>query len=187
MSDSGTVYDQYFEWLYSLVASVRNRNPSRSHWNLLRQFYSTQFTWFVPNDDNRLMDGLELRDEWIHRKKISDVDPMWYEIECSVLEMMVALARRVSFESYGTPSEWFWKLVENLELSRYTDDIYEISIAEEVEETLDRLVRRKYGRDGVGGLFPLRYAEQDQRRVEIWYQMSAYLLEKHHDLYSFDD
>lgn len=187
MTTEGTVYDQYFEWLYGLVSSVRNRNPARSHWHLLRKFYSTEFTWFVPNDDNRWAEGIDLRHEWIHTKRIEDVDNDWLELGCSVLEMLIALARRVSFESEGTPAQQFWKLVQNLELDRYTDDIYEISIAEEVEDTLDRLIRRTYGRDGTGGLFPLRRARRDQRRIELWYQMSDYLLEKYHDLYEMHE
>lgn len=177
MSSSGTVYDQYFEWLYSQVASVRNRNPARSYWKLLRQFYTTRFYWSIRNDDNRAADGVDLRYEFLLEKDIGDPDPYWLELDCSVLEMLVALSRRVSFESSGTPSAWFWKLVQNLELSRYTDDIHEISIGEEVDEVLDRLLSRKYERNGVGGLFPLRTDHGDQTRVEIWYQMSNYLLE----------
>lgn len=183
MSNEGTVYDQYFEWLYGLVASVRNRNPERGYWNLLRMMHSTEFTWSVPNDDNRWADGVDLRHEWILTKEIQDPDQDWLELGCSVLEMLISLARRVAFESSGTSREWFWKLVQNLELKRYTDDIYEISIEEEVAETLDRLVHRTYDYSGQGGLFPLRRPERDQRRIEIWYQMSDYLLEKHHELY----
>lgn len=179
MTSEGTVYDQYFEWLYGKVASIRNRNPSRSYWNLCRALYTTRFEWFVPNDDNRVGDGLQLRQEFVDQRGYQDFDRMWWDLDCSIFEMLIALSRRVSFQSRGTPAEWFWNLVENLGLRQYTDDIYEISIAEEVEETLRRFNERRYGSDGRGGLFPLKYPQQDQREIELWYQMSMYLEELH--------
>ena len=91
--------------------------------------------------------------------------------------MLIALSDRLAFEAGGSTGPWFWKLVENLELKQYTDNIYEISIEEEVDEVLDRLINRTYERDGSGGLFPLRQDPRDQRKVEILYQMSSYLLE----------
>jgi len=172
----GTLDDLYFEWLYGQVASVKNRNPSRSYWKLFRQLYSKRFVWFVGNDDNRALDGLELRYEFLDETGV-EVDASWMTLECSILEMLIALARRVAFESEGSPVGWFGTFLENLEINRYTDDIYEVSIAEEVNDTLDRLNDRTYSYEGVGGLFPLRNADRDQRTIEIWYQMSAYLLE----------
>jgi len=61
---SGTLDDQYFEWLYSQVADVRIRKGPRTYWNLLRQLFATEFVWHVPNDDNRAYDGRDLRFEW---------------------------------------------------------------------------------------------------------------------------
>ena len=96
-----------------------------------------------------------------------------------MLEMIIALSRRASFEDEAleTPVMWFWRLMHNLELEGHTDDVFEISIQEEVNETLDRLDNRTYSYDGSGGLFPLQHAHEDQRTVELWTQMSAYLLE----------
>lgn len=174
---NGTINDRYFEWLYSRIGTVRNRNPSRSHWELARVLFSTKFIWFVPNDDNRAADGIDLRYEFIREWGDDGVDDLWLELECSMLEMLIALSRRLSFESYGSAAEWFWKLMQNLGLKDYTDDIFEISIAEEVEEVLERINQRSYSPNGDGGLFPLRNATEDQRDIEIGYQMSAYLIE----------
>jgi hypothetical protein len=135
------------------------------------------FTWFVYNDDNRETDGKELRYEFIAEFDIDDSDQPWGEVPASVLEVLIGIARRCSFESYGTPAEWFWKLMENLGLSMYRDSVYHDGLAEDVDRVLDQFLTRTYGKDGVGGLFPLRRTHPDQRRVELWYQMSAYLLE----------
>lgn len=173
--------DAYLTWLYSHVSSVQNSNPSNNHWKLLRVFYTTPFTGYVPNDDNRSADGKDLRIEFLQTTDYPLYDPYgtWFDLDCSMFEMILALARRASFEdeALGTPVEWFWRMIHNLELDGYTDDIFEIAIQEEVEEVLDRLNRRTYSRDGSGGLFPLHHTQVDQRTVELWTQMSAYLLE----------
>ena len=169
----------YLEWLYSQIGIVQNRNPARSYWKLLLQMYTTRFTWFVPNDDNRAEDGKELRYLFLDQTGFQLDDPygLFFTLDCSVLEMMIAISQRAAFESDGLSSEWFWRLMHNLELDAYSDALYEISIQEEVEEVLARLNDRTYSEDGVGGLFPLRNAASDQRRVELWYQMQAYLFE----------
>lgn len=175
----GTLDDAYFEWLYSHIGPLQNRNPHRNYWKLCRKLYSTEFIWFVPNDDNRVEDGKELRLEFLDstRHPLDDPRGLWREIGCSVFEMLIALSRRAAFESEGTDLEWFWRFMHNLELDEYSDAVYEISIDEEVTEVLDRLINRTYRRNGEGGLFPLRHSRRDQRKVELWYQMSSYLLE----------
>ena len=177
MTSEGTLDDIYFEWLYSLVASVRSRNPRRTHWYLCKQMYTKPFTWSIRNDENRAMDGIELRNEFVDHVGLEDVDSSWMELECSFLEMLIALARRASFEAGLEPSEWFWKLIENLELWQYTDFRYTEVTEIKINEVMERVIHRKYNRDGSGGLFPLSHTREDQRKVELWYQLSAYILE----------
>lgn len=172
---NNTPDNEYFEWLYSQIGSVKNRNPGRSYWELCRQLHSKPFVWFVPNDDNRAMDGMDLRYEWAGDR--SDIPDHWFALECSMLEMMIALARRAAFETSESPVEWFYRFLENLQIRQYTDDIYEIAIQEEVDEVLDRVINRTYDYNGLGGLFPLHSPQQDQRDVELWYQLAAYILE----------
>lgn len=176
MSAQGTLDDRYLGWLYSRVGAARNRNPARSHWNLLNQLYRKPYSWTILNDSNRARDGVDLREEFLQEFEI-DRDELWLELDCSFLEMLMALSERASFLDDGSALGWFWKLMENIELDKYTDEVYNDHIAEEVEQALDRVIQRTYSRDGTGGLFPLRYAKTDQRRVELWYQLNAYLLE----------
>lgn len=167
--------DLYFEWLYEQVGnqgSVR----SRTHRCLLRQLYTKAFVWMIPNDDNRVEDGRDLRFEFIQAAYIQSVDANWVSMECSVLEMLIALSRRLSFEAEGEPREWFWLMMKNISLDVFTDNHYD-SYTIEVEEVLNQLIFRTFQSSGQGGLFPLQRPEDDQRGVEIWYQMSAYLAE----------
>jgi hypothetical protein len=166
--------DLYLSWLYSQVGDVKERNRSRTYWNLFHQMYEIEFIWLVPNDDNRVEDGRGLRHEWATESRIFP-DPTWLARGCSFLEMLVALSRRLAFEAEGHAETWFWHLIKNLGLQNCTDrSQYD---HDEVDERINTVIWRTYDRNGRGGLFPLRYARKDQRNVEIWYQMSAYLLE----------
>lgn len=169
----------YLEWLYSQVGIVQNLNPARSHWKLLHQLYTTQYSWFIPNDDNRVEDGKGLRLGFLRetRYKLDDPNGLFLNIECSVLEMIIALSQRAASLTDEQPVEWFWRMVHNLGFDGCTDDLWEVSMEEDLEETLNRLNRRGYGPNGLGGLFPLHHAENDQRKVELWYQLQAYIFE----------
>lgn len=167
--------DAYLRWLYQQVAQVRLRNPSRTYWSLLRHLYTTEFVWFIPNDDNRVEDGRELRYEFIEETGIQNVNDEWLDLGCSMLEMLIALSRRLAFEAEGRPRAWFWHLLHNVNLDQLTDAAPYPE--EEVSEILDTVIWRFYGKDGHGGLFPLKNARQDQTKIELWYQLAAYLLQ----------
>lgn len=172
--------EQYLKWLYRQVASVRLKDPNRTYWNLLRHLYTTEFVWLIPNDDNRVEDGRDLRHEFLTKKGIVDCDPNWLSLGCSFLEMLYGLARRSAFEAEGGSSEWFWHMLDNLTLGEFNDVHYHSKKqARYVSGVLDRVIWRRYEPNGVGGLFPLRRPQDDQREVELWYQLSCYLLEGH--------
>lgn len=171
---TGTIDDQYFEWLYSHIGSVRNRNPARSIWHLAHQLYTKEFVWLVANDDNRVEDGRELRQEFMDQRHPDEIPREWLELGCSMLEMMIALGRRASFEANGSPGDWFWKFLRHLDIFIY-DDAFDQFAERHVDQVLDRFIYRNYDSSGEGGLFPLRRAERDQRKVELWYQMAAYI------------
>lgn len=166
----------YFQWLYRQVADPDLKDSSLTYWKLLREFFSKEFVWLVPNDVNRSEDGKELRSEFIHEERPTRVESEWLNIGCSILELMVGLSRRLSFEADGEPYYWFWKLVENLGLDGYSDN--RRLPKKKIEETLDRVIFRTYKRNGLGGLFPLKQTDKDQRKVELWYQKAEYLQEQ---------
>lgn len=170
----------YLIWLYRQVASPRLKNPARTYWNLFRQMYTTPYVWMVPNDDNRISDGIYLRDEFaMSIPSGAVIDPDWFDLECSMLELLIGLSRRLAFESEGEPRDWFWHLLENLGITPACADAhYNNEIATRIGEALDRVIWRTYRYNGQGGLFPLRRPDKDQRKVELWYQLNAYLLER---------
>ena len=169
--------EQYFTWLYSQVGSVKLRNRNRTYWGLLKQLYEKEFVWLVANDDNRVEDGRDLRVEFLHDDDIGKVEQSWLARGCSMLEMLIGLSRRLAFETDGEARVWFWHLMQTVELDRYNDNNYDYVAAHYVDDILDRIIWRKYAYNGEGGLFPLRNPEEDQRTVELWYQMSSYVIE----------
>lgn len=175
----GKLLDElYLEWLYSQVAAGIDKSTVRptTYWRLLKQLFDKEFVWVVPNDDNRLEDGRDLRYEFIEDQGIQDVDPHWVRLGCSMLELLVGLARRLSFVAEGEPAGWFWHLIANLGLTKYTD---RARLNEErIDELLDMVIFRTYRSNGWGGIFPLQDPQEDQRQVELWYQLSAYVLER---------
>ncbi len=175
MSRLANLDEGYLNWLCGLVGPVRNPNPKRTYFLLEEQLFLKDFTWTIPNDDNRSEDGKELRQEFLQDYT---VDQTWMNTPCNVLEMLIALSRRIAFESFGTADQWFWKFIENLGLGELTDEAYTYSTGEYVDVVLDNFLNRKYETNGRGGIFPLNEPYQDQRQVELWYQMAAYLLEE---------
>lgn len=156
--------DLYFEWLCELVDAGNPIDPK-----VLIEFYKTPFEDTVPNDQNRAEDGLSLRQEFMLTKMLGTrMDSDWLGLECSVLEMLIALADRAAFQTGWSSSEWFEIFMENLGV---------LNNKVNTETALRKLNRRTYAANGKGGLFPLKHPAQDQRKVELWYQMSAYLLE----------
>jgi len=176
---SAPLDELYFTWLYDHVADSSIEDPSKTYWELLRQMYCKEFVWFVPNDDNRIEDGRDLRLEFFNDFPDLDVDSDWVDQGCSIFELMVGLSRRLSFEAEGAPHRWFWEMMSNLKISNFSDDFYHsVSNADLViEGILDNVIWRTYKKNGDGGLFPLKNPTRDQRNVEIWYQLNAYLLE----------
>lgn len=161
----------YFSWLARLTG---DRHESYSY--LLHQLHTKPFDWYVHNDDNRGEDGKELRERYTDAYRISGED-LWPAGKASVLEVLLGLSGRLEFDTDIPLDRWFWKLLENLGMQHYTDSQYSEHVEAEVDHALDIWLERKYESDGTGGIFPLRRAIHDQRRVELWYQMQAYLLE----------
>jgi hypothetical protein len=159
-------YD-YFEWLISHIA-VPN---GKSYNELFEVMHNTEFHWTIPNDDNRIQDGIDLRGYFLNGKKAT------IHLEgATLLEILVSLSKKVEFTAGGSSRKWAWRLLKNLRLHKMSDPLAEADI-NRINDILDALIWRTYRADGRGGFFPLNYPEEDQTKVEIWYQMNKYVLE----------
>lgn len=163
----------YFSWLYSQIELAGDRSYS----NLLEQFFLTQFEWFVPNDDNRAKDGIDLRKRFIFERSNGKPDKDWMAQGCSFLEMLIALSTRLSFNMDVSQQNAFWHMVRNLGFDETYSDDYVFN-EEDVDRVLQRVIWRSYQPDGSGGIFPLCEPKHDQREIELIYQMYSYALEQ---------
>lgn len=169
------INDDYFEYLCELIDAKRF-SKRVSYRKLLMRLHDTEFTWFVPYDDNRADDGVQLRRRFaLDRNDMSLTD--YILGPCSVLEMMVALAVRcetiMDDTCYGDRTgQWFWGMIHNLGLSPMIDSKFDRDF---VDDAVARLLNREYEPDGTGGLFTIRNFDRDLRTVEIWRQLSWYL------------
>ena len=131
-------------------------------------------------DGNRAEDGVELRYRFGSECGFdnSAVADCLDDKDCSVLEMMVALAIRCEEHIMDNPDigdrtgKWFLDMIVNLGLEKMTDDRFDKRY---VERILHRFLNREYGRNGDGGLFTVHHSRIDMRSVEIWYQAMWYL------------
>jgi hypothetical protein len=161
---------------------IRTSPPSGSrirhgHIGTCSGSYTIEFVWVVPNDDNRMEDGRGLRLDFANDMEIPYIDEDWLYMGCSFLEMLIALSRRLAFEGGGEARGWFFLMLENLRIN-VKDSEWDHRTGRRIEEIVTRVVWRQYEYDGAGGLFPLDNPNRDQREVEIYYQMQAYLLER---------
>lgn len=167
----------YFDWLHQIVEPNATNNPMRTHTLLCEQMFKTPYRWTVPNDDNRVEDARVLRVQFMDNYACDDA---WMNEPMSVFEVLIGISQRLEFEtSNRTVDEWFWHLINNLGLFNYTDETYDDWTAEKVDVALEIFLDREYDHDGYGGIFPLLQSNVDQREIELWYQMSYYLLEGH--------
>lgn len=184
---SNPLAEDYLGWLAPQIrADDGLSNPNREYWGLLSIMFEKEFTWQVPYDDNRVIDGLYLRTEFCYANNIpsrdrrkeplrSFLDKQYPDPPCSFLEVLIALSRRLAFQA-GKQSApgWAWILLSNLNLHRMSDPLSRTK-ARRANDILDRCIRRTYSPDGTGGFFPLERPNEDQTQVEIWYQMAAYI------------
>lgn len=171
----------YFEWLTEHVNFGYGKPNGRTFADLMSQLHTKEFVWIVPNDDNRLEDAIALRHEFLHDAGISNHSSgfaLGSEPPLSVLEVIVGLSRRCSFADSGEPRNWAWKLIENIDLHKMSDPVSRRK-TEVIDDILEKLIWRNYEPDGEGGFFPLTHPDVNQKEVEIWYQMNAYLEEGH--------
>ena len=168
MSNVGVPLDeQYLEWLIGMT--VHDGAPPLNDY-VYRLLYKTPFEYIIANDYNRAWEGIALRFKYLGNPSYPyDRETQeWLELECSVLEMMVALSLRASYQSGDEAAWWFDIFSKNLGLG---------SSPSKAKNIIRVLNKRHYNSDGYGGMFPLNYPEADQREVEIWYQLAAYILE----------
>lgn len=182
--DKIEVRKDYFQWLCETASMPEGYSL------LLDKFRRMNFVWVLDRDMNRAEDGKTLRYQYARERKYSDEDRILVEEylsgPCTILEFLVALARRIESdimangEESDRTSEWFLDMVDNLGLLVFDDKHYNEN---EADYILHRFMSRKYKKNGDGNVFKLALkggpeGGPDFRNIEIWLQAQTFLVNK---------
>jgi hypothetical protein len=131
------------------------------------------FRALVQEDANRVADVINMRRMWCEAVGF-DIHAL-DDKPCSLLEVMLILSETLSYMLYGSTKDsseerWFNEMCQNLGILGADEST--------IRERAERMVARGYDENGNGGLFPLKNPKEDQRKVEVWMQLNAYIIEK---------
>lgn len=166
-----------------LMENVQNRMHQLVDYSLLLNcLFDIPFRSYVEMDNNRIEDAIYMRKEYLYDDISRGIDVSIVEDRyVSVLEVLIALAKRMENDILCDPMEeidhsadHFWLFLRNLGVERYSNGRF---LEAEVRDKCEKWVRREYKKDGTGSIFPIRKPKNDQRKIEIWAQMHAYLME----------
>ena len=171
---------RYVDWL-----RYQAMGQDRSYDELLDFLYDKPYTYTIRMDENRAEDGIELRyifgaENGIAYEDISS--GLDSGRDCSMLEMMVALARRcenqimVDMEEGAQPERWFQVMLTNLGLGSQTNDNFDEGKADYIT---DRFLAHQYSYYGDGSLFSVCHPRHDMRKTDLWYQAMWYFAENY--------
>ena len=169
---------EYFNYLVRFVCN--NVHHKVDYLPLLDTLHSIKFVAVLDRDVNRIADGADLRKVFLSDADIDDSYIYEFDdMDVSVLEVLVGIAKRIEFQVGNTmekdrTAEKFWVLVQNLDIEKYDSGNYKpLNIREKVQKWMER----RFEKNGKGSIFPLSDAKTDQRKEEIWTQMSNYIWE----------
>lgn len=153
----------YLRWLIDLVTTPDEANRYQEIFKIL---YSQPYVPVHPMDENRALDGIELRQEWLGLfYEHAYIYDGWLEEPCSILEMLIALSRRANFTATSmTTDAWFKTMLDNLSLR-----IPDVNFQENKHRVYDILDLMERGEISP---FPTDYPDY---RDQLWNQMMEYI------------
>ena len=174
---SSASMNTYIHWVLKDRLGL-NERECKQHLCLVSALAEIEFVWRHPMDENRAIDGLELRSDFEYETgdyldKSSGLMP-----QCTMFEMLAALAVRCENQLMRNSligdrtSKWFFEFLDNLGILDCDDNDVDL-IVEACEDFLD----------GRKELFPLKKRGIKQKNEQIWKQLMAYINEN----YSNDD
>lgn len=166
---SSASMSDYIHWVAKDRLKFTEKEWKENH-ILVSELAKIEFIWRHPMDENRAIDGLELRSDFEYETgeyldKSSGLMP-----QCTMFEMLAALAMRCETQLMRDPmvgdrtSKWFFEFLDNLEV---------LDGSRPVEMACDLFFK------GELALFPLKKKGIKQKNEQIWKQLTAYFNENY--------
>lgn len=178
-----------FEQLYFdfLVEFVCTKSEAAGYSDVLEYLYKKPFYYKLSLDQNRAADGVGMRERFANNYMngiyfVPIMNTIDYR-DCSMLEMMVALAYRMEKDILNDDSlgnrtgKWFWTMMENIGIDK-TDREF---VYDDVDEKVDICLERGYDYEGHGSFFTVHNPRKDMRDTDIWYQANWWITYEYYD------
>lgn len=172
------IKERYFKFLKSLVGEEWE---GVSYSILLRLLFQSEFYWIIDMDENRAMDGKNLRWEFARCFEKGERDDILEELEgpASDLEVIIGVAKRMDDDLWNGQNrerKWFWELISNLKLDQICVTSKNVELLENTFfHQMKKWHDRDFGKNGEGSLFPGKNFSKNGKNAEIWVQMRTYL------------
>lgn len=176
---------KYLDWLTRIVW-LPNVFRGVSYHRFFNFLFNAPFVPSNEMDQARMNDAIDLRysfaDEIGLPYQVLEHDISTQTTQCSMLEMMIALAKRIedhimADNEFGDRTgQWFWEMVMSLGFNNMDDKNFEEGRGWVI---IDRFNSRDYLPNGQGSLFTITNPAVDMRQYDIWYQMQIWISENY--------
>lgn len=183
------VQQLYFEWLLSRMG-IENYVLDTLRIASV-ELHQVSFVVDIPKDGNRLLEGAKLREEFEDEYTFGVRNRSYLnEKSVSLFEVLITLAEHMSdnmTDEDKPAGEFYEEMLQNTLIYANAHAISETrqpllgeQYKNHIHSIAHNIMFRYYDKDGKGGFFPLKKPDKDQRKVELWYQMQAYLMENYY-------
>ena len=173
---SSASISDYIHWVLTDKLGLTEKECKKYQY-VVHTLIDVEFVWRHPMDENRAIDGLDLRADFEYETGEYLDKSSGLMAPCTFFEMLAALAIRCENQlmrnlSVGDrTSKWFFEFLDNLCL--LDENLHD----EEIRDIAEGFM------DGDLDMFPLKHKGIVQKNEQIWKQLSAYINEN----YIFDD
>lgn len=164
----------YLDWLMSLV-DISSNDPE---YGIGVCLFDIRYIWHNSLDKNFAIGGLYLREEYQDLYGIADEDLR--QDECSVLEVLIVLARSYSNLTTDTSvGDAYWEMIYNLgitpeKLGRMDED--------QIRYIVNKWIAGDQDERALPGPLPLYHYDGDASTLPLTYLLNDYISENHpHD------
>lgn len=174
----------YIEWLMKDKLGLTDKEWKTYNF-LINSLAKIEFIWIHPQDENRAIDGMELREQFSRETGLYLDGSSGLTAKCSMLELLAALSIKVenrimrNVDLGDRTSKWFFAMIDNMGCTRITNKNWKYDDEAYIRSVCNAIIYRDYKSNGEGGLFPLKNESKNWKNEEIWVQCMAFLRENY--------